>query len=681
MYDAAHALELLYAATGVVGARFHEGQEESIRSLVDRRGRLLVVQRTGWGKSAVYFLAARLLREQGFGPALLISPLLSLMRNQIVAASRMGLRVETIHSENKEEWDDVERALANDTVDMLIVSPERLNNERFQDRVLGTVAERTSLIVIDEAHCISDWGHDFRPDYRRVGRLIEQLPANARLLATTATANDRVLRDLVVVLGSGVEIVRGSLDRPSLQLQTIRMPDQASRMAWIAERLGELQGSGIIYALTVSDADRLSAWLRSRGFAVEAYTSLSENRPALETGLIENRLKALVATTALGMGFDKPDVAFVIHFQSPPSVIAYYQQVGRAGRALSRAYGVLLAGAEDEAIARYFIETAFPTRAEAARVLEALDNAEDGLSKSELQQSLNLRWTRVEKTLQLLSLESPAPLVKDGPRWYRTAARLEESFWERVDRITQLRRDEQGQMSEYVGLKTGHMNFLVAALDGEVGGSHVHIPSLPDTVDPRLVSEARRFLKSSGLAIVPRKQWPAGLGGRILPEHRPETGTALSHWQDSGWGRSVAEGKRALHFNDELAEACASVVREWGLDAAHAWVTCIPSRLRALLVPDLAQRIADLVGLPFAQVFDRRPGYKPQKSMGNSYYQARNVRDSLTLVTNVPPGPVVLIDDIVDSGWTMAVAAWLLRSNGSGKVYPLALASAAPGSP
>ena len=378
MYRADRALELLKKGSNRSNAKFREGQEEAIRHVVNGLGRLLVVQKTGWGKSFVYFIATKLLREAGKGPAILVSPLLSLMRNQIAAAERMGVKAKTINSDNEERWHEIENAVRRDKVDILLISPERLANERFNEEVLASMGDRISLFTVDEAHCISDWGHDFRPDYRRVERIVKILPLKDRILATTATANDRVIEDLKKVLGPNLEISRGNLARPSLFLQTIRLPGQAERLAWLAERLPKMQGNGIVYTLTVRDAGTVADWLRFRGLEVESYTSKTSDREKLEQALLDNKVKALVATTALGMGFDKPDLAFVIHYQAPGSAVAYYQQVGRAGRSLNAAYGVLLSGREDTEITDYFIKSAFPTRREVEAILEALEEAPEG---------------------------------------------------------------------------------------------------------------------------------------------------------------------------------------------------------------------------------------------------------------------------------------------------------------
>lgn len=687
-YDGKRALELLRAGTGQADASFREGQEDAIRDVVEGRGRLLVVEKTGWGKSFVYFIATKLLREAGLGPALLISPLLALMRNQIAAAERMGVRAATINSANTAEWDAVIQRVARDEVDILLISPERLANEEFGSRVLARIANRTSLLVIDEAHCVSDWGHDFRPHYRLIERMVRTLPRNLRVLGTTATANDRVMDDLRGVLGPDLQVIRGDLVRDSLTLQTLNMVSQQERMAWLAQHVPKLPGSGIIYALTVRDAYRVAAWLQSCGLRVEPYTGgmPTEERVRLEDALARNEIKALVATTALGMGYDKPDLGFVVHYQTPGSVVAYYQQVGRAGRALDDAYGVLLTGKEDQDINEWFISSAFPTRDEVQQVLDALEAAPNGLSLPELDAALNILHTRIEKTLQLLSLESPAPIVKQGPKWQLTAAALDESFWQRAERLTALRQAEHEQMQAYAALRFGqHMAFLVKALDGDTARVHPpRLPPLPAVEDEGLVRGAVGFLRRSSLPIESRKLWPRlgmpryGVTGNIAPELRAQPGKALCVWGDAGWGQLVRDGKYRDHrFADELVAACTRMLSEWQPRPSPAWVTCVPSRRHPELVPDFARRLAAALGLPFEAVIAKVDDRPPQKEMANGVQQARNLDGALTIVQDaIGCGPVLLVDDMVDSGWTLTVCAWLLRAHGSGAVWPLALAYA-----
>ena len=685
-FDRVRALQLLRRGVGSPAAEFREGQEEAIRHVVEGRGRLLVVQRTGWGKSIVYFIAAKLLRERGHGPTLLISPLLALMRNQLAAAAPMGLSAVTINSSNVGEWDEAKRKILWNAVDILLISPERLANQDFRSNVLAPVSARVALLVVDEAHCISDWGHDFRPHYRLIERILRFLPRNLRVVGTTATANHRVMEDLREVLAPGLTVSRGDLSRPSLLLQTIDLPKQSERLAWLAQELPAIPGHGIVYTLTVRDAERVAGWLQSRGIRAKAYTgSTGDLRPQLEQALLENKVKALVATTALGMGFDKPDLGFVIHFQAPGSVVHYYQQVGRAGRALAAAYGVLLCGEEDRSITDHFISSAFPTPDEARAVLGALDRSDAGLSVNELCAKLNVRRDRIQKTVDLLSLESPAPIAKQGWKWQLTPARLGGSFWRRAERLTALRKAEQEEMREYAALASGHMEYLIRALDGETDGfTPPRLPVRRTEPEQGLVIAAERFLRRHSVLVKARKMWPAGglprLGvkGRINP--MLQDGMALCMWNDAGWGRLVRDGKYAdERFADELVDACVALLHSWNPDPRPRWVTCIPSRRRPDLVPDFSRRLAKSLGLQFRSALTQVADRPSQKDMKNNFKKALNVDGSLQVARyQLLRSPVLLVDDVVDSRWTLTVAAWLLRYRGCPQVWPLALAQASP---
>jgi ATP-dependent DNA helicase RecQ len=665
------------------GAEFRDGQREAIEAVL-RGERTLVVQRTGWGKSIVYWMATRVLRDRGRGPTLVISPLLSLMRNQIDAAKRLGLRPATIHSGNREEWQAAREGLRSDSVDVLLVSPERLGNEEFATEVLPSITGGIGLFVVDEAHCISDWGHDFRPDYRRLRRIIAGLPPRTPLLATTATANDRVVADVVEQLGGDVRTVRGSLARSSLRLQTITLRDGAERLAWLAENLPAMPDSGIVYCLTVADTERVAEWLNQNGIMAAAYHArlTNEARIELERSLIDNRFKALVASTALGMGFDKPDLGFVVHYQRPGSVIAYYQQVGRAGRALENAYGILLSGREDDEINDFFIRNAFPPEADMRAVLAALESVETA-SLPVLEQRLNLRRSRIAHILKLLEVDSA--VAHEGQRYFRTLNPWQPDT-DRIERVTALRRSELAHMQAYMTHPGCLMTYLTAALDDptlapcgrcapDLGGL------LPTTPDPALVRRAVDFLRRSDRPIEPRRQWPQGavpsLTGRMpLPN---EPGRTLAVYGDAGWGRRVAEGKYREHrFGDDLVAAAAKLVSDrWRPDPAPTWVTAIPSLRHPALVGDYARRLADALGLPFHDVL-AAAAVPPQKEMQNSAQQLRNVAASLRAIAECPAGPVLLVDDIVDSRWTLTYAGWLLRHHGAGPVHPIALATAAP---
>ena len=689
IYSADRALELLRLGSGQAHAIFRDGQEEAIQQITDGVHRLLVVQKTGWGKSFVYFISTKILREAGCGPALLVSPLLALMRNQIAAAERMGVRAATINSDNISKWTEVEARIKQNEIDILLISPERLANERFRTEILGGLSINVSLVVVDEAHCISDWGHDFRPHYRLLERFIRNMPPNIKLLATTATANNRVVQDLENVLGPNLRISRGDLNRPSLTLQTIRLESKAERLAWLSYQLSLLAGHGIIYTLTVRDANQVANWLKSQSFDVEAYTGESgARRPELEQALSENRIKALVATTALGMGYDKPDLSFVIHYQMPSSVVAYYQQVGRAGRALNAAYGILLSGKEEDDIANWFIKSAFPTNEEVKEVVAQLEAHPAGLSVPQLLKEVNLSQGRVEKTLSLLALESPPPITKNGRHWRKTKVPLSEAFWKRAERLTTLRRREQQRMREYVHLLFGqHMSFLISELDGDPSNVITSsLQALSEDFPKDRLREANIFLKRYHLLINPRKQWPNGglkhsnNHGKIAKSYQANSGKVLSLLGDAGLGDLVNVSKnQQQYFSDELVDACVVMLKEWGPQPAPTWVTCVPSLRNPTLVPDFAKRLAQALNLSFRVAIEKTDSRPEQNKFNNSFQQARNVDGSLApLRDQILSGPVLLVDDVILSGWTLAISSWLLRKNGSGEVWPLALAQGRP---
>jgi ATP-dependent DNA helicase RecQ len=682
------SLDLLRTALEDPSAEFRVGQWEIIEQLVKENAHLLVVQRTGWGKSIVYFIATKLLRDKGTGPTILISPLLALMRNQIAAAERIGLSAKTINSSNHDEWDEIYRDLETGKLDFLIISPERLSNEEFRENLMP-IAQTVGLFVIDEAHCISDWGHDFRPDYQRILRILQVLPENIPLLATTATANDRVIEDIRSQIGDKLGIFRGPLARASLILQNIVLPPRAERLAWLAENVPKMPGSGIIYTMTVKDSDRVARWLQYQGINAQAYSGESESsyRERMEQDLLENKIKVLVATSALGMGFDKPDLGFVIHYQRPGSVVAYYQQVGRAGRALPHAYGILLAGDEDQEIIEYFIKSAFPKEEHVSTILSELEKADDGLSISMIEELTNLSRSQIENVIKIISIETPSPVVKNGSRYYATATTYTINKT-KIERLTSLRHAEWDRINEYLQDRSCLMMFLQRDLgDCEAkpcGKCSVCLGKapIPEKPSDALITKARQFLYTNQHVISPRLQWPPRLSfsqegwhGRIPEELQAKPGRALSSWGDGGWGELVKYGKHANHFDNKLVHAMYDlIVKQWKPDPMPTWVTCVPSLRKKTLVRNFALDVAKELNIPFVECIRKIKETKPQKMMKNSYQQVQNLDGAFELDQDeMLEGSVLLIDDMVDSKWTFTILAAMLQSAGSGPVYPCAL--------
>ncbi|MET9930959.1 MULTISPECIES: RecQ family ATP-dependent DNA helicase [unclassified Streptomyces] len=703
--------ELVGAPEGT--ARLREDQWLAVAALVEERRRALVVQRTGWGKSAVYFVATALLRRRGSGPTVIISPLLALMRNQVEAAERAGIRARTINSANPEEWDTIYDEVERGETDVLLVSPERLNSVDFREQVLPKLAATTGLLVVDEAHCISDWGHDFRPDYRRLRTMLTELAPGVPVLATTATANARVTADVAEQLGTGAGealVLRGSLERESLRLGVVRLPDAAHRLAWLAEHLDELPGSGIVYTLTVAAAEEATAFLRQRGFAVASYTGRTENADRLqaEADLQENRVKALVATSALGMGFDKPDLGFVIHLGSPSSPIAYYQQVGRAGRGVEHAEVLMLPGKEDEAIWRYFADTAFPPEAQVRQTLAALADAGRPLSVPALEAAVDLRRTRLETMLKVLDVDGAVRRVKGG---WESTGRPWTYDTERYAWVARQRAAEQQAMRDYVSASGCRMEFLRRQLDDEgaapCGRCDNCAGAWADTsVSQETLTGATRELDRPGVEVEPRRMWPTGmpalgieLKGRIPAGEQCSTGRALGRLSDIGWGNRLrpllAENAPDGPVPDDVLKAAVAVLADWarspggwapGVPDASArpvGVVAVPSLARPHLVGSLARGIADIGRLPYlgtlaytgpdgAHAVRRSNSAQRLRALSGAF----TVSEELSGALAAAPGPVLLVDDFTDSGWTLAVAARLLRRAGAAQVLPLVLAAA-----
>ncbi|MCM1083732.1 MAG: RecQ family ATP-dependent DNA helicase [Clostridium sp.] len=667
-------------------AKFRDGQEEAINSVLDGK-RTLVVQKTGWGKSLVYFLATKIIRRESNKITLIISPLLALMNNQIESASKLGMKVKTLNSENTEDWDLIIEEINNNNVDALIISPERLANDDFKKILTDKLTVNIGLFVVDEAHCISDWGHDFRPDYRRIIDIVNLLPSNIPVLATTATANNRVVNDIKAQLGNDIIISRGDLIRKSLAIQVIKLASKEERLAWLSNNLKDIPGTGIIYCLTVNDCKLVEKWLKENEYACESYYAAVDKERKMEIidKFMKNQIKVLVATVAFGMGFDKKDISFVIHFQKPANIVAYYQQIGRAGRAIDKSYAILFCGSEDEEISNYFIDSAFPTEKAMDAVIHLLSENQ-GLKMADFEKYLNMKRAGIEKCIKYLLVNGD--IYKDGSQYYKTLKPWEPDL-EKSEEITVIRKNELKQMNEFVDISDCYMKYIANALDdskAEPCGCCANCKGQNlFAVEPLMddVTRAQLFIKNDFNIIEPRKKWPATIKNSdkntILSEQLCEQGRVLSNYGDAGWGKHVADCKYKIGaFDEQLVDASVELLNAFVAENEIKWVTSIPSLRRPKLVRDFAISISDKLGLPYVDSLIKKDNSQCQKELHTSYLQYKNANDTFDVLSEKILGEnVLLIDDMVDSRWTFTVCGYKLRSNGCGKVYPFALANTA----
>jgi len=675
MSESAAALVRTIAAVAGPDAHPREDQVQAVEELVEHRRRVLVVQATGWGKSAVYWAATTALRERGNGPTLVVSPLLALMRDQIAAASRAGLRAATINSTNVDEWSGVLDDLRSGTLDVLLISPERLANPGFADQLPALLGE-CGLLVIDEAHCVSDWGFDFRPDYQRLTRTLLRLAPDTPVLATTATANQRVTLDVAAQLGAETVTLRGSLARASLRLAVVPGLSTLEGYAWVAEVLQTLPGSGIVYVLTVAETERLTAFLVDQGLDVAAYSGQSDNREILEGRLRRNEIKALVATSALGMGYDKPDLAFCIHLGSPASPVAYYQQVGRAGRALDDAIAVLVPGPPDERIWEYFATSGIPTDEQVERILDALGGGPQSLGGVEA--VTGIRRGRLETLLKVLAVDEVVTKSRDGWEATGRAWYFDEQKWSDLRRV---RSAEADLMRRYAHGDGCLMEFLQRALDdpdprpcGRCSVCDRRLPAPGARPSSELVEAARRFFRGRDVVTEPRKLWVSGLAGRKGRIAGVAPGRALAFADDPAWGDVL----RVLWQRDapappEVLDGLVQVLVRW----SASWerpvaVVAMPSRRFPLLVGSLAKHVARVGRLPLVHALD--VSGPPPTAEAASAVRARDLLARTSMRDGVSfDGPVLLVDDTVRTRWTVTVASTLLAEVGASPVMPLAV--------
>lgn len=662
-------------------AQFKEDQKEAIEHVLANE-KVLVVEKTGWGKSMVYFISCKIKRELGYGPTIIISPLLSLIRNQINSAKKLGLKARSIDSTNIEDWDTINQEIADDDCDILFISPERLANENFRINTLSLINKGIGALVIDEAHCISDWGHDFRPDYKRIKNIIKMLPKSTPVLATTATANKRVVDDICSQIGQDIKVLRGSLMRKSLILRNFNMKSEEEKLAHLAAIINEFDGCGIVYCSTTSKCVSVAKWLNEVDIRAEFYYASgmkNDDKIRIEKLLMENKIKVVVATNALGMGFDKPDIRFIVHYEKPGSLIEYYQQIGRAGRDGTVANAVLLNYQLDDKIQLLFINNAFPSKEDFEKVYKVIDDSSTGVKKIEILEKENLSSTPLNSILKILEVDGA--IIKEGNLYIRTPKHWEFNE-EQAASIIENKKKEFEKLNEYAQSKECLMNFIQEQLDDDIIDTcgrccNCNGISADINVSDKMLELADKFLNSKRIIIKHRVKWSQGKN--IKKEFLTQDGISMSIYKQGISGNKVYEDRyNNKKISEELIIKAAECIKKYENFEEIKWITCVPSIKNPRIVADFAEGLASKLGLPFKEIIYKKNDTIEQKFMKNSYQQEKNIIDSFDISEidfEYFNEPVLLVDDIVNSRWTFTVCGFKLLINGSGKVIPFALAS------
>lgn len=687
IYKKAHeALITIYGEN----ASFREGQYEAIEATLTNR-RTLVVQKTGWGKSLVYFISAKLVE----GITVIISPLLILMENQREAADKMGLRCLVLNSTVRTAADrrEIIKKLKAGDCDIFFTTPETLYSKEVQSLIPNL---NIGLFVIDECHCISDWGHDFRLEYGSLSRIISMLPENVGVLGTTATANDRVIEDLKKQFGNDVYVSRGSLTRESLHIEILKLETTAERYSWIRENIIKLPGAGIIYCLTRRDCENLSNYLNGYGIASRPYYSSAELEiQDPETGMtynetteklfMDNQIKAIVATIKLGMGYDKEDIGFVIHFQRPSSLVAYYQQIGRAGRKEgTEAYCYMMTGKEDREVNEYFINNAFPTEEQEKGVIKALEQHPEGIKLRELYRYSNISQKALDKTIMFLL--NQGIIYRDEYKKYHRSLNPYSYKGDYYEVVKKTKMQELKAMDQYLEEEGCLSKYVVNSLNDytakDCGKCHnclgttilegVEMPSIETVI------ETQEWLNRVFIAITPRKRWPDNdntFDNSATISNPNKEGVALAKYGDAGYGAMVAHDKYyADAYREDLIDKTVDVLSSYINDADVNAITSIPSG-RNKKINTFAKEVARRLGIPHLDLLCVTGEGDQQKRMQNSYFQYKNAAEKMALVSGASaPRSIILIDDVVDSKWTLTVAGALLSKAGASNIIPFCLA-------
>ena len=659
--------------------KFYDEQWLTIEKIL-KGERVLLIERTGYGKSLCFQFPA----TQFSGVTVIFSPLIALMRDQVNNLNKLGIAAKYINSEQtrEENFQALQEAVDGD-LKILYIAPERQENREW---IEATREMDLSMIVIDEAHTISVWGHDFRPSFRRIINLVQLLPKELPVLATTATATGRVQKDIERQISGDLSTIRGNLMRENFHLFVIETQSEDEKMLWLAENLENIPGTGIIYTGTRVNTEIYNRWLDHNRINSTDYNAGfdGETRKEIEEGFMSNRWKCVVSTNALGMGIDKPDIRFIIHTQIPQSPIHYYQEIGRAGRDGKKTYIILFYNSqkdeegieEDYKLPKAFIDGGRPSIKRYYKVIDALK--EEPLGERELMKAANMKQTQIRVIkADLIDQGIVKEVIFGRQKKYEYQFNAPELNTIKFDELRAFKLKDLDSMIEYIYTEQPRMKFLCDYL----GDKHRNDYKNCDNTSYR-----KRTVKAKKETYRKLNEFRQSYFPELTVESNKsnlENGYASSYYGVSNVGSTIHRCKYedGGDFPDYLLKLTLKTFGKKLGNRKFDLLVYVPPTVSGDLVKNFAEKISNVLKIPLSHKLTKRHKTSRQKVFQNYFLKKDNVSEAFDYIEpdEIKNKRILLIDDIFDSGATIREIGKLLTNYGAVTIVPLVIAKTVGG--
>jgi len=652
-------------------SNFYDEQWLTIEKILNGE-RVLLIERTGYGKSLCFQFPATIFP----GTTVIFSPLIALMRDQVKKLTTLGIPAKCVNSEQTpEENSQTIKEAIQGTVKILYIAPERQENNEWID---ATRQMNLSMVVVDEAHCISVWGHDFRPAFKRIVNLVNLLPKGLPVLATTATATKRVEQDIARQIGNNITIIRGNLMRENLHLFVIKVSSEDEKLIWLGKNLNQIRGSGIIYTGTRVETETYSKWFEYLNISCTGYNAGLDgtSRIEIENGFMTNKWKCIISTNALGMGIDKPDIRFIIHTQFPQSPIHYYQEIGRAGRDGKPSFIILLYNPKDRDLPEAFIEGGRPPLKKYEKVINAAK--QELLGEKELMKKTNLKQNQIRVIKADLIEQGIIREVMIGKnKKYEFVPNSKPLDPKTFEELRDAKLNDLDKMIEYAETGGSRMKFLCDYLGDNASHSFSNCDNTGLTkIVPSVSSEWTDKLREFRENYFPELQAESKNSNNV-------NGVAASYYGDSNVGAAIHRSKyeNGGDFPDFLLRLFLKAYRKKFGQEKFDLIVYVPPTVSGELVKNFAIRVSEVLQIPISHGLIKSKATREQKIFENTILKADNVIDAFTFdnPNQLSGKRILLIDDIFDSGATIKEVGKLLTKFGAIKIAPVVIAKTVGG--